>query len=246
MEKKELIEKVERLKSGLLAQATDGEMANAEYVRLRSLFMQEPSIKDHLPKFLVSNYSASDFRRVMQAEYKTYAERRKRITDDINGLLDYIANSTEQASSLMATTQLGESLGQGGFGEVYKCHNEFLDMDFAIKLYRPAFANEQDRKEGEQRFFREAKILFKLNHPNIVRIYDVGRLQDAPFIKMEYVDGYDLYGLNNEYGNLSFNASKKAIKQILEGLKHAHDNGIIHRDLKPSNIMLSKSEKKFK
>ena len=81
-------------------------------------------------------------------------------------------------------------------------------------------------------------MLFQLDHPNIVRIYDVGRYKGSPFIKIQYIDGKTLDAVRAEKGNFKFKEAAKGTIQILKGLQHAHDNGIIHRDLKPSNIMI--------
>ena len=132
-----------------------------------------------------------------------------------------------------------EVLGRGGFGEVYRYRHPILDMDFAVKVFDPWFATDEDRVEGEKRFFREAKMLFRLNHPNIVRIYDVGRIKGKPFIKIEFVDGKTLDKIQQQYSNLPFANAARAMLQILSGLQYAHENGIIHRDLKPTNVMVA-------
>ena len=137
--------------------------------------------------------------------------------------------------------ELGEQselLGRGGFGEVYRYHHPIVDIDFAVKIFNPMFATEEDKVEGEKRFFREAKMLFQLNHPNIVRIFDVGRFDGKAFIKIEYVNGKTLEGIRTEHGNFRFKDTVRAARQILSGLQHAHEQGIIHRDLKPTNIMV--------
>lgn len=153
----------------------------------------------------------------------------------------FITNGFIPLHELHALGEEVECLGRGGFGEVYKYHHPYIEMDFAVKVFNPMFASDEDRIEGEKRFFREARILFRLNHPNIVRIYDVGRINGKPFIKMEYVQGETLDKVQQQYSNLPFANASKAIIQILAGLQHAHEKGIIHRDLKPSNIMVAKS-----
>lgn len=137
--------------------------------------------------------------------------------------------------------ELGEQvelLGRGGFGEVYRYRHPIVDIDFAVKIFNPMFATDEDRIEGEKRFFREARMLFQLNHPNIVRIFDVGRFDGKPFIKIEYVNGKTLEAIRTEHGNFKFKDTVRAVRQILSGLQHAHEQGIIHRDLKPTNIMV--------
>lgn len=144
--------------------------------------------------------------------------------------------------------ELGEQnelLGRGGFGEVYRYHHPIVDMDFAVKIFNPMFATEEDKKDGEKRFFREAKILFQLNHPNVERIYDVGRINGKPFIKVEYINGKTLEAIRDQHGNFTYKEAVKAIRLVLNGLQHAHDKGIIHRDLKPSNIMVEMTSEKW-
>ncbi|MBR0082397.1 MAG: serine/threonine protein kinase [Clostridia bacterium] len=139
----------------------------------------------------------------------------------------------------------GEFIDQGGFGSVYKFHHPIIDLDFAVKFFEPQFVSDEDRIINEKRFFREASMLFKLNHPNIVRIYDVGRKNGNPYIKMEYVNGTTLEKVRTDRGNFTYDAASRAMKQVLAGLEHAHKIGIIHRDLKPSNIMVEKTGKKW-
>ena len=89
-------------------------------------------------------------------------------------------------------------------------------------------------------------MMFALNSPYIARIYDAGRIDNKPYIRMELIDGYNLIGLHNQEGNMEFKRSSMVILHILAGLKVAHAHGVIHRDLKPSNVMFSKAERIFK
>lgn len=158
--------------------------------------------------------------------------------------LDHIFEEdiSDSFSALSGYTQC-ELLGQGGFGTVYRYHNQYLDMDFAVKIYNPWFASNEEREEGEKRFFREANMLFSVNSRHIVRIYDAGRVDGNPFIRMELIDGADLSKFHETCGNLRPKDALKAVRQILHGLQSAHDAGIIHRDLKPSNVIVDKKDK---
>lgn len=129
---------------------------------------------------------------------------------------------------------------------MYKSHNKYLDLDFAVKVYDPVFCIEEEQIEGEKRFFREARMLFSLNSNYIARIYDAGKYNNRPYIKMEFINGYNLAKLHEEKGNLSFSRSRPIIVHILKGLEHAHNQNIIHRDLKPENIIYSIDEKRVK
>lgn len=153
-------------------------------------------------------------------------------------------NSHDSFSSTYDYEQC-ESIGRGGFGEVYRYHNNSLDMDFAVKIYRPLFMTDQEREDGEKRFFREARILFSLDNQNVVRIYDAGRIDGNPFIRMEYLDGQTLEAFRHYKGPFDVKDAVGAAIQILEALECAHDSGIIHRDLKPSNIMVIRGKGRY-
>ena len=119
-------------------------------------------------------------------------------------------------------------------------------MDFAVKIYDPVIVSAEEQLEGEKRFFREAKMLFSLNNTHIARIYDAGRMDGKPYIRMEYIKGYTVEELRNREGNMSFSRSAIVILHILAGLKHAHEHGVIHRDLRPRNVIFSENERMFK
>ena len=245
----ELIDLLDEFKAGLLAKATDGTIDDDYYKRARRTLLDNIEDKEQIPRFIKSCHTASEFRRYMQSESEHYVVRRQIIIDSINSLIEYIEKNNEEENDPLALDkhyEKKEPIGSGGFGSVYKYHNVCLNMDFAVKIYSPVFASEEDQKNGEDRFFREAKILFQLNHTNIVKIYDAGRISEKPFIRMEYINGYDLVGLQKNKGLQSFENSIKIIKPILKGLEYAHGKGIIHRDLKPSNVVYSESEEIYK
>ena len=247
--KTELIDMLDEYKMGLLSKATSGTIDDKYYVQTRNTLLENASIKDQIPKFIKSCRSADEFRRYMQSESSDYAGRRRLITESINALIEYIEKHfEEEADPFLQIKQYKriEEIGSGGFGSVFKYYNDCLDMDFAVKVYSPIFVSSDEQKDGERRFFREAKMLFQLNHTNIVKIYDAGRISEGPFIRMEYIEGYDLNGLQKKYGMLSFENSVKVIRPILNGLEYAHGKGIIHRDLKPSNVVFSTRERLFK
>lgn len=207
--------------------------------------MQVPELKIHIPSFIKSNHSAADFRNYMQAYNDHYIERRKLINTEMDNLVSFLDNSSDPFMQMQEYTKK-EELGNGGFGTVHKFHNDCLDMDFAVKIYEPVFVSPEEQSEGEKRFFREAKMLFSLNSPYIARIYDAGRTDGKPYIRMEYIKGYTIDDLRYKEGNMEFGRSAIAITHILAGLKNAHEHGVIHRDLRPSNVLYSENDKKFK
>lgn len=243
MDTRELLDTATSFKSGLLAKATNGEYSNIDFKNDLNKLLSDNRIEKMLPSIIRTSRTTDDFRRSMQAKFDHYAERRQYINDELEPIFTYlegIKNGTDTFSTKMSDYDLGDSLGRGGYGTVHKFHHSLLDLDFAVKIFDPIFVSNEENLEGEKRFFREAKVLFKLNHKNIVRVYDIGRLEGRPFIRMEYVEGYTLQDFISNYGIVDFSRSLKPIVALLEGLSYAHSLGVIHRDLKPTNFMVTK------
>ncbi|MFK8012657.1 MAG: protein kinase [Marinicellaceae bacterium] len=135
----------------------------------------------------------------------------------------------------LAHFEIHEVLGEGGMGAVYHAKDLTLHRDVAIKMLRPMQASGFQKTEV---LLDEARMASKLNHPNIVTIYDVARSKDSNYIVMEWVDGKSLDEIIPEDG-LSLIKSLEYACQIANGLTLAHKKYIIHRDIKPHNIMLS-------
>jgi len=137
-------------------------------------------------------------------------------------------------------TQLGHytilsSIGRGGMGLVYLARDSRLDRQVAIKCLRTELIEPHYR----ERFKREALLLAKLNHPNIVQIYDYLETNEQLALVMEYVDGENLQQHLREH-IVSHSQRMQWLAQIAQGLAVAHDTGIIHRDLKAENILINK------
>jgi len=126
-------------------------------------------------------------------------------------------------------------LGEGGMGEVYRAVDPRLGRDAAIKVLNVRRSTDP---ESRLRFEQEARAASGLNHPGIVTIYDIGEVESASYIAMEYVDGRTLREALAA-GRLSLRKALDIAVQLAEGLAVAHDAGIIHRDLKPENVMLT-------
>ena len=132
-----------------------------------------------------------------------------------------------------------EQIGRGAMGIVYKGNDPILNRLTAIKTIR--FSDEFDEDNIDvikTHFYREAEVVAKLSHPNIVTIYDVGEDLDLSFLAMEYLQGESLEKYTSQ-GNL-FPVMKclEIIAQVCDALEYAHTHNIIHRDIKPANIML--------
>jgi tRNA A-37 threonylcarbamoyl transferase component Bud32 len=129
-------------------------------------------------------------------------------------------------------------LGRGGMATVYKARQEKLDRFVALKVLRPELAGDQ---EVVARFVREAATAARLEHPNIVPIYDVGAADGVQYIAMRYMAGGTLGDLLARSGPLRFPVALALLEQIAEALDYAHAQGVVHRDLKPGNILLESS-----
>ncbi|MFZ2303081.1 MAG: serine/threonine-protein kinase [Gallionella sp.] len=131
---------------------------------------------------------------------------------------------------------LGE-LGQGAMGIVYKAKDPLIDRVVAIKTINLGLALEE-KEEYEGRFYQEAKAAGRLNHPNIVTIYDVGKSGDVAYIAMEFLQGRELRDIMNDGKLLPVDQVLDIVAQVAQGLAYAHEHEIVHRDVKPSNIMV--------
>lgn len=244
MKKEDYLDFISELKSGLISAATYRTLDNKDYKDLRRSVLNDPKLKSVVPRFLKSNRSEDDFFHYMQGESKSYAGRRKLIHAEMEKMIAFIEDNSFDEDPFISEIQSYDNcefIAEGAFGHVYKYHNPHLDMDFAIKMFKPIYAYEVDQEKSEKRFFREAKMLFQLNHPNIVRVHDVGRINTGePYIKMEFIEGPNLNKIRDENGNMEFNVVSRCVGQILDGLAFAHEKDIIHRDLKPSNILCEK------
>ena len=129
-------------------------------------------------------------------------------------------------------------IGRGGMADVYLARDLILDgEEVAVKVLR---TNYQTDQIAVQRFQREAKAMAELDHPNIVRISDIGEEDGQQYLAMEYVDGVDLKRYIKDHAPLSNQEAVRIMGQILLAMRLAHTRGIVHRDLKPQNVLLTK------
>lgn len=139
--------------------------------------------------------------------------------------------------------RLLELLGVGGMGAVYLCEHAFMHRLVAVKVL-PVDKIASD-PTALQRFYREARAVAALDHPNIVRAYDIDKFEGLHFFVMEYVDGMSLQEIVARYAtqNQFFDAVRAAhyIAQAAAGLQHANELGLIHRDIKPGNLLLDRN-----
>src|SRR5262249_39584481 len=130
--------------------------------------------------------------------------------------------------------QLGELLGQGGMGAVYRSFHPLLNRPVAVKVMLATIAADP---QAHQRFLREAQIVAALSHPNIVNIFDVDIQDGKPYIVMDFAEGGSL-AARLRSGPIGLDEALRLAIPLADALAYAHGQGLIHRDLKPANVLL--------
>ena len=127
-------------------------------------------------------------------------------------------------------------IGCGGMGAVYEARHTKLDRIVALKILPSPMTVD---REYQERFDREARVIAKLDHPNIVRATDAGNVDGIPYLALELLDGVDIARLVRSVGRLPLADAVEIAVQAARGLAHLHEHGVVHRDVKPSNLMLT-------
>ena len=131
--------------------------------------------------------------------------------------------------------EVGELVGEGAMARVYRARDPEIDRSVAIKLLKDELCVD---KEYVNRFLREARAAGAISHPNIVTIFDVGRLGETPYITMEFLDEKSLEDVLTDHTKLTIKQVISIGIQLARALDHAHRRGIVHRDVKPGNILV--------
>jgi serine/threonine protein kinase len=126
-------------------------------------------------------------------------------------------------------------LGSGGFGTVYRATDTVLGRSVAVKVLSPSLAYTE---EGRARFLREARLAARVSHPNVVKVFSVGEVQDHPYIAYDYIDGPTLADLASEEYPLEPQRVSRLIGQLAQGIQALHDVNVVHRDVKPVNALV--------
>lgn len=145
--------------------------------------------------------------------------------------------ATETLTENLGRYEILAELGRGAMGVVYKAIDPLIDRTVAIKTIQLDLSRDE-LANFEERFYREAKSAGRLNHPNIVTIYDAGKTNNIAYIAMEFLEGQLLKEILDVHTAMSVDRIADIAAQIADGLAYAHENGIVHRDIKPANIML--------
>src|ERR1035437_639282 len=154
-----------------------------------------------------------------------------------SGQSSFVPPPIPELAALFPQLEILECLGRGGMGTVYKARQPRLDRLVALKILAP---EKQNDLQFAERFEREARALARLNHPNIVTIFDFGEVSGRFYLLMEFVDGLTLRQLL-QAGKIAPAEALSIVPKICEALQYAHEHGIVHRAIKPDNILLDKS-----
>ena len=147
----------------------------------------------------------------------------------------------------MTTNRLGRyeilgELGRGAMGVVYRARDPIIDRVVALKTINLALTGAA-LASFEARFFQEARSAGRLNHPNIVTIYDAGKADGVAYIAMEFLEGTSLREILDDHAPLSVPRILETTAQVARGLAYAHENGVVHRDIKPANIIVLRNRR---
>jgi serine/threonine-protein kinase len=160
---------------------------------------------------------------------------------------DLEARTPRDLRNPMAINRLGRyeilgELGRGAMGVVYRARDPIIDRVVALKTINLALTGAA-LASFEARFFQEARSAGRLNHPNIVTIYDAGKADGVAYIAMEFLEGTSLREILDEQPPLSIPRILETVAQVGRGLAYAHENGVVHRDIKPANIIVLKNRR---
>lgn len=174
-----------------------------------------------------------------EKQYQILPRRLNEITGvaDIFAEEAYVLNQDETNPTQIGNYKLQEKIGMGGMGTVYRAWDRQNNREVALKLLD---RNLVSASQLAKRFRREAEILRRLDHPNIVRYYDSGEIQGQFYLAMNYVDGPNLGVVLEKYGKLDAEIAIHLIQPFAEALQYVHEQGFIRNDIKPGNILLSR------
>ena len=192
----------------------------------------------------------------MKRSYRDVAKRLKTLAD-IQSQASAVKGNFNAASTLvmpesglelpvLGRYELKRELGRGAMGIVYLGYDPKIVRDVAVKTINLKQFSGQEADAIKTRFFREAEAAGRLNHPNIVTVFDIGDEQSLAFIAMDYVPGKPLSEYTNEGETLDCDTVYRLIAQAAQAIDYAHRQGIVHRDIKPGNLLYNEEEERIK
>ncbi|MFW5653311.1 MAG: serine/threonine protein kinase [Planctomycetota bacterium] len=177
--------------------------------------------------------------RVQESPERSLAELMVENSFITNRQLERIRREVEAQKSTQQIPgySIKKKLGAGAMASVYLARQISLDRLVAIKVLPKRYSS---NPQFIERFYQEGRAAARLNHPNIVQAYDVGKAGEYHYFVMEYVDGNTVFDVINDRGKFSEKDAIDVVLQMADALQHAHEHGFVHRDVKPKNIMFTK------
>ncbi len=184
------------------------------------------------------------YARVLQRDpaYRDARQRQERLRNPAGTAEPQPSDGLPAGSRLAGRYEIVAEIGRGGMARVYKAHDHDLKEIVAIKTVLTA---SEGGAGDEARLLREIQICRRLSHPNIVRVYDLGKFDRGLFVTMEYLEGDRLDHIIDREAPLSFGRIQSLLADAAAGLQEAHQQGIVHRDLKPGNLMVTANRLKI-
>jgi serine/threonine protein kinase len=208
--------------------------------------MATPSVKNFLE--LVQRSQLVDPDELRSTLLKCKAEHDDQLPSDTTVVADYLVRAglltdwhctklfdRKYKGFFLGKYKLLGHIGTGGMSSVYLAEHILMRRRRAIKVLPKGRVNDSSYLE---RFHREAQATAALEHPNVVRAYDVDNEGDTHYLVMEYVKGQDIQNIVNEQGGLSYDKAAEYIAQAARGLAYSHGEGLVHRDVKPANLLI--------
>ncbi len=213
------------------------------YYKLATIYQEDNKPRDAVEiyeKVMAFDYHYRDVEERL-AEIRSTAEEEEPLAATNQGRNDRTATGTRGGGAPVDDRyQIVGELGRGGMGIVYKVKDTVLDRMVAFKVLPQALT---ENPQAIANFMREAQAAAKLNHPNIVTVYDTGEQQGRYYIAMEYVEGTTLKEILRRRGAISPSGILHVLVQICEALAYAHEKKVVHRDIKPANAMWTRDKK---
>ncbi len=154
-------------------------------------------------------------------------------TTKVAETIDWVKTWEQGSLGCLGRFQLRERLGDGGFGQVFRAYDPRLDRDVALKLLKQTDPNERVM----ERFFREARAVARLDHPNIVAVHDAGFDEGKCWVAYQLIAGRPLWWYRDHH-RLDATTIARIVNALADALDHSHQLGVVHRDIKPSNVLV--------
>lgn len=169
----------------------------------------------------------------VEAERDVEAEGTSQSPTEIREKIDWVKTWVQGSLGSLGRFQLRERMGDGGFGTVFRAYDPRLDRDVAVKVLKQPNPSERTM----ERFFREARAVARLDHPNIVAVYDAGFDDGRSWVAYQLVSGRPLWWYR-EHHPMDAATAARIVRALADALDHSHYLGVVHRDLKPSNVII--------